>query len=219
MSDKVVPLLAFSGRKQSGKDTLADYVRTQIDHDRGCWRGCWTSIIKFADPLKVFCVDYLDVPFDLVYGTDDRRNQLVPHLLWENFPVHDPYRTRTGPMTGREVTQYWPTEIMRAGYPGIWLNKTRVNIIDALRVDAIVLNSDCRFPYEVDLIHELGGKVIRLTRSPLQDDHVSEHALDPEVYDWSNFDYVLDNANMTVEEQQAVVTPILIEWGFLANDE
>jgi len=43
--------------------------------------------------------------------------------------------------------------------------------------------------------------VIRLTRDLHNSSHISETALDKENYDWKNFDYVLDNQNLTIYEQ------------------
>src|ERR1035437_9289925 len=89
------------------------------------------KIYSFADPLKRFIIDILNVPEESCYGTDAQKNAPVPHILWENFPQecrpiakkhHDSnlqefsgiaamepwteYVLATGPMTGREIMQY-----------------------------------------------------------------------------------------------------------------
>ena len=61
----------------------------------------------------------------------------------------------------------------------------------------ILFVTDVRFPNEADLIKELGGKMIRVTRRTEVydtypngiDAHASETALD----DYPDYDYVLDN--------------------------
>jgi hypothetical protein len=78
----------------------------------------------------------------------------------------------------------------------------------------IALVTDCRFSNEVAGIQELGGKVIRLTRVVYpEDNHESETALDPENYDWRNFDYILDNQNLDLVQQKIMLLTVIHQWG------
>tara|TARA_R100001244_G_scaffold120565_1_gene90177 strand:- start:2776 stop:3039 length:264 start_codon:yes stop_codon:yes gene_type:complete len=70
---------------------------------------------------------------------------------------------------------------------------------------------DVRFPNEADAIKQAGGKVIRLTRSPHDDQHESETALD----DYEGFDHVLDNANSSLDETNRALMEVLRGWGWL----
>jgi hypothetical protein len=45
------------------------------------------------------------------------------------------------------------------------------------------------------------GKVFRLTRNPFNSLAQAEAALDKDNYDWSNFDYICDNASMSIADQ------------------
>ena len=75
--------------------------------------------------------------------------------------------------------------------------------------------ADCRFPNEVTAIKNVAGIVIRLSRNPHNSDHTSEIALDPDRYDQSLFDLVIDNDNMTITEQNKVIYEFLHFKGIL----
>ena len=60
-------------------------------------------------------------------------------------------------------------------------------------------------------IKKAGGKVVRFTRNPHEDDHASETALE----DHDDFDCVLDNANMSVDETNRALLAQLKEWEWL----
>lgn len=51
-------------------------------------RRIWPLIrgYNFADSLKEICVMLFNIPPECVYGTDEQKNQLQEHLLWENMP-------------------------------------------------------------------------------------------------------------------------------------
>ena len=70
---------------------------------------------------------------------------------------------------------------------------------------------DVRFPNEVEAIQKAGGKVLRLLRDVYegQDQHSSETALDD--YPLEKFDWVLDNKELTVAEQNDAVFQLLKE--------
>jgi hypothetical protein len=254
-------ILAISGRKQSGKDTCFKFIKQIIPDAKHFY---------FADPLKRICIDILGCPEEKVYGTDSDKNEKVPHLLWENFPVSaytkpngsvftgvpngrfnltvfdpppdlqpldihcdgivfkgempkidfqqpldlpispsqiSPFRFHdgdmlkplTGPMSVREVLQYWGTEVFRKAYHNVWADAC----IRAIRKDGceFAVITDCRFPNEVDVAKAEGGKVVRLTRNVFPDDaHASETALDVNRYNWSNFDEVIYNEDIGVKE-------------------
>jgi hypothetical protein len=106
---------------------------------------------------------------------------------------------KTGPMSVREVLQYWGTEVFRKAYHNVWADAC----IRAIRKDGceFAVITDCRFPNEVDVAKAEGGKVVRLTRNVFPGDaHASETALDVDRYDWSNFDHVIYNEDIGVNE-------------------
>ena len=188
-------IIAFAGRKQSGKSTLCTQVVNFI-YDLEQLED-QAAIYNFADPLKNVCMDILGLSFDQCYGTDDQKNELVNCYKDGNQ------------MTARQVLQTVGTEFFRSIQHNVWADAT----IRRIQQDnpLVALIGDCRFPNEVEAVKRAGGTVIKLTRNLYNSDHASETALDPENYDQSNFDLVVDNQNMTIQEQWRVVINYLLE--------
>lgn len=262
-------ILGYSGRKQSGKNTSYNCMRL--------WRP-EAQEFSFAWNLKRVCVDVLGLEEWQAFGTDEQKNTLVPHLLWENFPLpcyvredgtvfvgypnglmfplqeyypvariaHDigcgPFSDiaainpavtvcpievkieqgvtwhsgtrltqKKGPMSAREVLQYYGTEIFRKHYPQVWADACIRQIRKSGCELAVI--TDVRFPNEIETIQQAGGKVIRLTRIVYKDDHhPSETALDADKFDWNRFDAVLDNADMDIAQQSEALYAIMRRW-------
>lgn len=163
------------------------------------------KLYSFADPLKQdICINMLGMSYDQCYGTDDDKNSLTS-LRWCDMPeyndnwieekkIHD-----SGYMTAREVMEFVGTGIFRRIKNDIWVKATLKKIeIEKPQLAIIV---DCRFPNEIESIKNTGGKAIRLSRNPFNSDAIAEKALDKELYDWNNFDYVCNNEAMTIYDQ------------------
>jgi hypothetical protein len=270
MRDQVI--LGLAGRKQSGKGTSYTCIRL--------WRPEAVEF-SFAEPLKRMAVDILGLSEWQVFGTDEEKRTLVPHLLWDNFPLpawerpdksvfighpdgmRFPYyeppsysfatppipytppisytgvpavtvatfetkrwnfdetwnygmhlTRKRGPMTAREVLQYYGTEIFRKHYHDVWADAAIRKIRKAECPLAIV--TDVRFANEVEAIQNAGGRVVKLTRNPYPDDnHPSEVSLDAKVYDQSKFDFILDNTDMTISEQSEALYALMRKWGII----
>ncbi len=60
-------IIAFAGRKQSGKTTSCEFVQSLFTHKK-------TKIYNFADPLKQLCIDIFGLTYNQCYGTDEAKN-------------------------------------------------------------------------------------------------------------------------------------------------
>ena len=164
------------------------------------------KIYAFADVLKEFAVDVLGLEYNQVYGTNEEKNSPT-HLRWENMPgvvVEKVFTRRSyysyedeitgitchqpGPMTGREVLQYFGSDICRKMYENIWFDAC----IRRIRKDnpELALISDVRFPNEIRGVQNEGGIVFGLPRDLFNDSHKSEQV------DLSICDYVLPEGNI-----------------------
>ena len=143
------------------------------------------KIYAFADVLKEFAVDVLGLEYDQVYGTNKEKNSPT-HLLWENMPTGN----NKGPMTGREVLQYFGSDICRKMYENIWFDAC----IRRIRKDnpELALISDVRFSNEISGVQKEGGIVFGLPRDIVngKDTHSSEQV------DLSLCNYVLPKGNI-----------------------
>lgn len=188
-------------------------------------RRIWPLIrgYNFADSLKEICVMLFNIPPECVYGTDEQKNQLQEHLLWENMPgVVDPrFEDKYGnlaydwnltphtpsPMTAREFMQYLGTDVMRKMYQPIWLENC-FRRIEADKPEIAVIG-DCRFLNEIEAVQKRGGKVIRLSRSLYESAHQSE--IDADMYE--GFDGFVDTANLDIEQSCDAFLSELIKLG------
>jgi len=237
-------ILGISGRKQSGKSTIGNFIlslylaklgyceKIYMDEDGQLlisdilgdtrYEGVFdirkladtyndprfiqamnklnskVKIYNFADILKTdICINMLGLTYDQCYGTDDNKNEMTK-IVWNDKKL-----------SARDVMQVVGTDIFRKLDTNVWVRST-INKIIRDKPDLAVI-TDCRFPNEVDSIKQSGGKVIRLTRNPFQSDHLSETVLDKDNYDWSNFDYVVENSDITLLDQFTQIKKLLEE--------
>lgn len=185
---------------------------------------------SFADALKEICISLFGIKHEQVYGTDAQKNEIVPHLLWENMPgvvvpnqinwvmhsmdepenevldalgliLHEP-----GPMTAREFMQFFGTNVCRKIYSQVWIQAT-LNLIKEEN-SPISIITDCRFKNEADAVKAAGGKLVYLTRSPYQDSHISENDLDG----YQGFDAVINNTKLSIGESCDEFLQLLCDW-------
>ena len=210
-------LIGISGKKQSGKNTVAEFIATYFTENCNSRVGMYS----FANILKDTLVSLKLLTAAQAYGSDDQKNsstrvrRVNAELLGIKFP---PSNSQTF-LTARELLQIVGTDILRLLWPDIWVHNTLNSIhehfcskqsIVRRYDDGLVLIMDCRFRNEMHAIQGVGGKVIRLTRTPYNDTHISETQMDG--IDNNYYDFVLDNANMTIEQQNSALEPILEEW-------
>lgn len=259
-------IIALSGRKGAGKNTVAQHLRKYFclkhypirKHDI----EQLTYECSFADTLKEFCIETLGLTREQCYGTDEEKNTPTKYN-WEDAPdffrwkfggdpiakhlvatgefsptelmdffyettsdsgrrncleingkLHwlDPTMLKSGKMTGRDIMQLFGTDLIRQTFGNVWAEATVRRIRSKNKPLSVI--TDNRFPNEANTIIEQDNSlIIRLTRSPFGtvDVHPSESALDD--YDWNRPKcVVLDNANMTIDQQNAEIEKILDEF-------
>ena len=125
-----------------------------------------------------------------------------------------------------------------------WVRAYKKKIKEYATSDRLILTPDVRFPNEVKCIQDLGGHIIRLLRSPFDDQHESETALDRTEYETQfrdglmdrkkydrqhaeeqthpidikspvYFDAIIDNRDMSIEQQNEAVWELVTERGWI----
>jgi len=193
-------IIAFAGRKQSGKTSSCEFVKNIFETSN---LG-QSKVYNFADPLKQVCIDILGLTYDQCYGTDENKNELVD-CYWPGIDEQ---------MTAREVMQHLGTDMFRRLQQNVWSAAT-IRLIEKEKPD-IALIADCRFPNEVDAVKNAGGIVIKLNRNLYESTHTSEIALDDNLYDQSNFDLVIDNQDSNLSKKNKTIYNFLIEKAVLS---
>ena len=191
-------IIAFAGRKQSGKTSCSNFVKTLFPDDEN-----FVKVYNFADPLKQdVCMNLLGLTYEQCYGDDEQKNTLTD-ILWNEKLL-----------TAREVMQLVGTDLFRAMKHDVWTSSTIQKIQTEQKKIALI--ADCRFPNEVKAVKESGGVIIKLTRNPFNSDHLSETALDHENYDQRNFDTIITNHYMSIDNQNDVIYKYLRKKGLLS---
>lgn len=166
---EVMTVVGISGKKRSGKDTMAD-----VFVEEGFERHA------FAEPIKGAAKMIFNLTDDQVDG--DRKEDRDPY--WEQTP--------------REIMQHFGTDAFRETYgKEVWVDSLIQRL--RLRLPPAAVVKDVRFPNEVRGLQERAGAgVIRIDASERldQDDsHASETALDG----YNGFDLTVTNNGSLAE--------------------
>jgi len=224
-------MIDSEGVEQTGKGAL-DTTRTDPEFAEWAAYNMWPYIKRysFASTLKEIAVGLFGLKEENIYGNNIQKNQKT-HFNWGDMPgvitsaalakkkdikklIDDGVLIyhKAGRMTHREFLQFFGTDICRKVYEDIWRAKLIEDIVRESPLLAVI--DDCRFPDEIEAIQDAGGKVIYLTRSNFTDSHASESALD----DFSGFDALIDNADLSIHETNIKIIECLDHWGWLGKD-
>lgn len=193
MTKRIV--LGISGKAQSGKDTLAEYI---CEHMGG---GYECVVLHMADELKRVCQSLFGLSDYQLYDPEGKKTET--HILWENLPWYS--GDKTGPLTGREFMEQLGTSCFRKVYADCHANSA----VESIRrhegdpsKTTLFFVPDVRAPNEIAKLHTIGAFVCRLKRNVENRQTDIECALDD--YPESDYDFVIDNTNMSLEEKSRV---------------
>ena len=168
-------LIAFAGRKCSGKGELA----------KVCEKEGFT-VIRFASALKELCSKVMGITID---ETQESKTIEVNHKVNEEdlslifnetgISIED-LRDELGGMlirNGREALQVIGTDVIRKYRPNWHVNKLKDTVLSDMTRDYVV--EDMRFPNEMECVKDLGGESWFVVRPTLEfvSNHESETAL------------------------------------------
>ena len=93
------------------------------------------------------------------------------------------------------------------GFEDVWVD----NCLNRIKYDnsPIAIISDCRFVSEAEAIKKAGGVVIGLKRDVYTSNHSSEVDMD----NYEDFDAVIDNRDMTVDQLCGSFLDIVVDMG------
>ena len=173
-------IIAFAGRKRSGKGMLAKGMREHSPN---------VVIIAVADSLKFLCCKLLNRTYDELNQMKDDGTTFEAKVddYWVSTIKHEVkisdniIRNEIGGRVFtnvREVLQIIGTDLIRKYSPDWHIDKT-IERIKSYGDDKIVVIDDVRFPDEKRRIEEIGGDVYFIIRPNYWDvsNHPSEKAL------------------------------------------
>lgn len=159
-------LIAITGKLESGKSTLAKEIKKHHGDHGVC-------MMAFAKTLKDMCSSYFGFSYTDLYTPEGKIR----------------YNERWG-MTTREFMQRLGQGLRDAICSDVWVKLLKGDILVKKDVYDIILVDDCRYPEEINMIHELGGIVVRIVRPDHEaisngiKNHPSEQDLPDEMIDY-----------------------------------
>jgi|688.fasta_scaffold09695_6 hypothetical protein len=216
--------------KTSGVDGWGEFCIERKDKAFVAWadNNMWpfVKLYSFADSLKWMCTELFDIPNECVWGTNDQKNQIQEHLLWENMPgvvtpevaeeffdKHIDDFNRLSPPAAKEDFLSMGLIIHKSGF------MTAREFMQYLGTDVmrkmyepiwvkaclkkiqheqsqLAIIADVRFPSEVKAIEQAGGTLVRLTRKVFSKDN---HSSEVALDDYP-FVHVMENSNESINE-------------------
>lgn len=145
-------LIGLSGKKQSGKSTIANHLMDK----HGFFEVSWAYPIKEIIGRRLFGFSEEEL-----YGS--LKDSINP--TWKATP--------------RQAYQY-AGSVFREFYPDFWVILGLRRINNLLEKNRNVVVSDCRYLNEALAIKSLGGYILRIERENInnRDNHISEVDLD-----------------------------------------
>jgi dephospho-CoA kinase len=159
-------IVGLCGKKQSGKDTVGDYLCEEYGYKK----------IAMANALKMGCKNIFGLTEEQING--DLKE--VDDDFWK--------------VTPRQILQFVGTDLLRNKLVSliphikqdIWIEVVRKQILNEWKQHPKTkfVITDIRFQNEIHFIQELNGIVIRLSRNIQNTDlHVSENEVDKFIVD------------------------------------
>jgi hypothetical protein len=159
-------IIGITGKKYSGKDTLGSYFVEKHNYVQ----------IAYADALKDAVKCIFDFDDEQLYGS--KKEEIDE--FWK--------------ITPRQVLQFVGTDLFRNNMKNliphidnnIWIYVVKRKILNIMKKnpDVCFVITDARFQNEINMVKELGGIVIKVTRDNINnnDSHESESLIQKTIY-------------------------------------
>lgn len=164
-------LIGLSGKKRSGKNTVADFMLEWAEE-----YGFPASQQAFAEKLKLSAA--------LAFGCSAHEAAFFCEDLKESGTISVTSDEFDFEISGREFLQWYGTEAHRQVFDDqFWIKQLLPENLN--HQDELIVITDVRFPNEAEAIRIVGGDIIRVVRtdSETADEHASEQPLPEDLID------------------------------------
>lgn len=188
-----VRVIGFTGKARSGKDTAAEQVvRHYMAYNHSCTEFYETvdpAMESFAGPIKSMVAMLLDF---YGIGTVTQHETLYPYIDGDKKEEVIESIGTSPRILMQTLGTDWGRKLIDEN---IWLNCMRERLVrweESARHGkngAVVCITDVRFDNEAEMIKELGGEIVQITRPEAEklsvgyDDHISEIGIRPDLID------------------------------------
>ncbi len=202
-------ILAFAGRRGSGKSTLTKFLlrnSNELLHSRDSAKS---KSFGFSHALKEYLVSALGLDWKILYGSDADKNKPT-HIPWERWPVGQ-RRPASEVMTHRELMEAWASFMRNLdSLAGVRPCIDDIQNGSGLHLELAIIE-DLRFQNEVEAVHDRGGKVIRLHRFAGGENVGTDKAL----LSLTGVDYELHNEEQSLAGTTKELLTVLRGWNII----
>lgn len=196
-------LIGVNGFKHAGKNTVGKYLVENYGYER----------MSFADLLKDSVAALFDIPREDIDELKNNPNcyvtiQLAKPLDTPTFREFlDKGQVTLKAFTFREFLKRYGTESHRDIFGvDFWVDLIAQK--EGPFRDRRIVFTDCRFNNELQFVHEMHGKVVRVVRPGCEGDEHASERIPPE----GSIDRVLYN-NGTIAELHQNIDEMMVRWG------
>jgi len=230
-------LIGFSGKKASGKDTLAEIFKERFESKFG-----QASYSPFAEPLKGEATSIISFLHTWVHGkgfdneasmlqrlgaaynlTNEETRSIYNLLLPDIKQATQPFDGWTRTKTVWAFLMLLGTDIRQPQDKIYWVRRTVHSIISNANNGISTICQDTRFLHEVTSLKDIGAYVARVDITPeaqarrlgfrdgvVADTSALTHRSETELDDYENFDIRVDNS--TDGQQDVAASAIYEDW-------
>jgi len=213
-------IIILGGVSGSGKDTVGDLLRDRAGFRKEAFANPLKEMVKHAFP---------DFTEDDLYGSSSNRNRQYPQYqksadcvkcglrhLFRN-PNGEPGKELRCPrcestypeyINPRIALQTLGTEWGRRLRNDLWVEAAFYRIGKSTAPDWVI--TDCRFENEVEAGKRLGAFVVKLTRKLADSTDLHPSEAEFRSIPDTQFNFILDNANLSLEALPAAVEGLLM---------
>jgi len=167
-------------------------------------RDLWphVKVYSLADPFKFFMMDTFGLTAEQCFGEDKYTDT---NLQWERVQFLPGVKKKKGALTAREAMEVVGSCFIRQIDEDTLINALLLKLSQERPALAVV--DDVRADFEAAGLQGIGGKIIRLTRGEKR--NISEQTIDK-----IKEDFLLDNADMTIQESSEALFETLKGWEY-----
>lgn len=177
------------------------------------WPHC--KLYSIADNLKWIVVNLYGIEYEKIFGTQAQKNEDSKYLwgdIYDIIPkaVRPAKIDKKALMTNRQFVQHL-SDVLKYIDNECFIKSLMQQIM--LEQCPFSIITDVRYEHEIDMIHQCGGRVIKLLRETENDKHQSECSLD--AIDNAKFDSIIDNRFCNIVEKNTMLHTVVNEWGWI----
>lgn len=186
-------IIGIIGKKNSGKDTIGNYLCEKFDYNR----------YAFGDPVKEVCKILFSLSDEQLINREskekiDDRWGISPRQMFQRIGTD---------FAQFQIFKLFPELKSKLKYRELWVDIFEKWQAKELNKNKKIVITDVRFKHEAEKIKKMGGIILKINRDGCSNDnHLSENELNSIPADF--IDYTIDN-NYTLNDLYSQIDTLI----------